>query len=76
MTESKTTLLPCPFCGNKNIRDCYIRDGREVYCNSCSARVLAYNPEGLEHASEKWNRRHTIIRRVERPLFEITDDTP
>jgi hypothetical protein len=49
--------LPCPFCGNDNIRDRYIRDGRDVYCGRCSATVRAFNPDALQRAETLWNRR-------------------
>jgi len=55
------TLLPCPFCGETNIKDRYVRDGRQVYCPSChaSAGPEFHGPKGdtNERADAAWNAR-------------------
>ena len=51
-------LLPCPFCGSRNIADDdYIRDGKQVSCRECFASTIAYNPKAREKAIAAWNRR-------------------
>jgi len=51
-------LLPCPFCGAKEIHDDeYIRDGRKVYCSGCGASTYAYRPDANSKAIKAWNTR-------------------
>lgn len=51
-------LKPCPFCGSEDIKDdVYMRDGREVVCRECKARVGAFNPDANARAIDAWNRR-------------------
>lgn len=66
ITNSSTTLLPCPFCGSKSVS--YIYDlnlknyrGRhpiKVTCNVCCATTGLFNDK--EMARNTWNRRTTI----------------
>ena len=50
-------LLPCPFCGEKELRLYERREGYSVHCwnLSCGAK-LEYAPT-QEQAREDWNRR-------------------
>lgn len=61
--EKKITLKPCPFCGSRNVRTIYIRDGRKAVCDGChSSGSPEFNgPDGMhsadERAVEAWNKR-------------------
>lgn len=57
------TLLPCPFCGETDIR---IRKyvgmapGYKAKCTNCGAIHDAFTPDGflnIEGAAERWNKR-------------------
>jgi len=50
-------LLPCPFCGGEAQDNSYIRDGRAVSCQSCTARIVAFNPDANKMAIKAWNTR-------------------
>ena len=50
-------LLPCPFCGGEQVRDSWIRDGRQLGCRLCGASVHAFEPNASSKCVEKWNAR-------------------
>lgn len=52
-------LKPCPFCGGCRIKAHYIRDGRSLSCQDCSASVHTFNgrQDITERLIEMWNRR-------------------
>lgn len=58
--ENKIELLPCPFCGDSNVR-VYIKGVDRVKygacCENCDAR--AGRKPTKKEAAEAWNRRVT-----------------
>jgi len=57
MIKRAPFLKPCPFCGGGIIKDGPIRDGRTVYCVSCTGSVYAFSPDAYAKAIDKWNAR-------------------
>lgn len=63
-------LLPCPFCGSKNIKEdinsktymaIITRFQSKVYCNDCGATIMSNimgKPiETQQNGRDKWNKR-------------------
>lgn len=68
----KVALLPCPFCGNKNVKyDC-----GSVDCDQCDT-TGPYSSSGLDEATAAWNTRAAIeamplnasLRQIKRALL-------
>jgi len=65
MTENKTELLPCPFCGSvASMVDYAGEDGTvwQVFCTSskCEIQPLREELETKEECIEYWNTRATV----------------
>lgn len=63
MTDRTTELLPCPFCGSKNVetsyKDTFSGDFRRgVYCADCCGGIYPYYDTEAE-AIAAWNTRAT-----------------
>jgi rRNA maturation protein Nop10 len=56
--DAMSTLKDCPFCGSNRTGGNYTRDGWQAGCNECGARVTSFNPDAIQGAADKWNRRH------------------
>ena len=54
-------LKPCPFCQGTHVTDRYVRDGRQMFCQSCGASVAPTyrgpNNDTMERAIAAWNTR-------------------
>jgi len=58
MTEpSRTTLLPCPFCGS---RDVAMVKGTKVCCYGCQAVVHFVTSSTDAYSRQKWNSRSFV----------------
>lgn len=61
-------LLPCPFCGGKNV--VIMRDGGWfVMCNGCTANGPIVDHESS--AITKWNTRHVHIYHADDGLIKL-----
>ena len=63
-------LLPCPFCGSKNIVVFQDQYGWTVKCHGCYVKITSYYTE--RSAINAWNRRPTTFS-SEKAKREIND---
>jgi len=56
----KNGTLPCPFCGNKDIRVYEVELFAYCFCMSCQAQGPTAEPKAISRSSAvgKWNTRH------------------
>lgn len=57
--KAKSRLKPCPFCGNKNVKQVTapLRGTQMFICNVCGADICFYGAEYDAKARIAWNRR-------------------
>lgn len=58
--KAKSRLKPCPFCGNKNVKQVTapLKGTQMFICNVCGADVCFFGAEYDVKARIAWNRRN------------------
>lgn len=59
-TKKNVTLLPCPFCGNKDIQYVYYEDNNNnsfVMCGECGASISNVDCLPENDCAVLWNKR-------------------
>ena len=67
-------LLPCPFCGTKDLDYCSYYEMWRVECRNPSCEIEGSLEPSKEKATESWNRRASPWINVEERLPEKDDD--
>lgn len=68
-------LLPCPHCGETDIRVELTNHYGNVYCSECGAEVHAAVPRTIEEAKKRWNARSPApdVQRLQQEKGEIDE---
>ena len=56
MTDNRTTLLPCPFCGGEASKRLFYKGTYRIHCNDCDAHS-GHSCDTEAEAIAAWNTR-------------------
>jgi hypothetical protein len=59
--ETKPKPLPCPFCGNTNVKVHYNDTGVSCNCGAWMPSRISSDPARCQRGVEAWNRRVECI---------------